>query len=98
MIYPPVAEVRQEYRRSFWKRLVRAIVYRVRNLFMEGDMREYPCNLSPSRVCEYGGNRRYNYGFLSGMASWCGLEKRWVSGLKKCPRDNETTEASEIAP
>jgi hypothetical protein len=45
----------------------------------------YPCALSPSGVCLYGGNKYFNYGFLSGAAPYCRKANRWVEDLDLCP-------------
>jgi hypothetical protein len=29
--------------------------------------------------------KRYNYGFVSGTASYCKIGKKWTSDLIKCP-------------
>jgi hypothetical protein len=50
-------------------------------------MKKYPCSISVSKFCEYGGNKRYNYGFCNGTASYCRLIKKWISDIKKCPKD-----------
>ena len=44
------------------------------------------CPLINNDLCEYGGNKRYNYGFISGMSSFCRLSKKWVHDLKSCPK------------
>ena len=49
-------------------------------------MKEYPCKLSELGMCQYGGNKHYYYGFVSGTASYCRLAKQWVVDLKKCPK------------
>ena len=40
--------------------------------------------------CQYGGNRRYNYGFVFGTASYCYKSKKWLANLDimKCPQEN----------
>lgn len=48
-------------------------------------MKKYPCKLSKMGMCQYGGNKRYNYGFVSGTASYCYFAKRWITDLKECP-------------
>ena len=48
-------------------------------------MKEYPCPISLTHQCKYGGNKRYNFGFMSGTASYCYRDNKWVSDLKKCP-------------
>jgi len=57
-------------------------------------MKEYPCSKSPTRYCRYGGNKRYNYGFLQGTAEYCRKDKKWVSDLKKCPLIEESRKES----
>jgi hypothetical protein len=37
--------------------------------------------------CSFGGNRTYNYGFLTGTASFCGKENKFCCDMKKCPLD-----------
>jgi len=49
-------------------------------------MKEYPCILSPTKLCNYGGNKRYNYGFLSGTAEYCRKIKCWIVDIKDCPK------------
>ena len=52
-------------------------------------VKKYFCPLAPDKVCKYGGNKNYNYGFVSGSASYCREVNKWVSDLKKkCPLDN----------
>jgi hypothetical protein len=43
------------------------------------------CPLLKGGLCYYGGNKRYNYGFLSGMSSYCRFVKKWVHDIKICP-------------
>lgn len=33
--------------------------------------REYPCELSPSGKCCFGGSKSFNYGFMWGSHSYC---------------------------
>ena len=35
---------------------------------------------------KYGGNKRYNYGFVSGTANYCHKKEKWVADLKNCPK------------
>lgn len=48
-------------------------------------MKTYSCHRSPSDQCQYGGNKAYNYGFMSGTASYCRHDRRWVADMKRCP-------------
>ena len=48
-------------------------------------MKRYPCDLAPDGMCKYGGNKIYNYGFVSGTASYCRHSKKWAGDLNKCP-------------
>jgi hypothetical protein len=48
-------------------------------------MKKYPCKLAIEKVCQYGGGKRFNYGFVNGTAEYCRKYKRWVSNLKECP-------------
>ena len=42
--------------------------------------------------CEHGGNKTYNYGFVSGTASYCWFNKRFLDTFSGCPKeDKETT-------
>jgi len=52
-------------------------------------MKKYPCPLAKDKYCKHGGNKRYNYGFVSGTASYCRLVKKWVSDLKVCPHKSK---------
>lgn len=52
-------------------------------------MKRYFCPLSPTRMCQYGGNKRYDYGFMSGTSSYCRKDKRWVHDIKECPLNND---------
>jgi rRNA maturation endonuclease Nob1 len=50
-------------------------------------MKYYYCPmLKEGRGCRYGGNKKYNFGFMSGTDSFCRLVKKWVHDLKTCPR------------
>jgi hypothetical protein len=52
-------------------------------------MKEYPCYLSKTKICIYGGNKYYNFGFLQGTSSFCRLVKKFCDKLNKCPKDNK---------
>lgn len=53
--------------------------------------KQYPCPMSPTGSCEHGGNKRFNYGFASGSASFCRhpTQGRFIDGMLsgtiKCP-------------
>ena len=49
----------------------------------------YPCPLAEADRCQHGGNKDYDYGFTSGMGSYCRLVKKWVCDLKECPMKKE---------
>jgi hypothetical protein len=55
----------------------------------------FPCPLSPSGVCKYGGNKHFNYGFMSGTSSYCRKAKRWVHDLDSCPISNAAITGGE---
>ena len=59
-------------------------------------MNKYPCSMI-NGLCEYGGNKRYNYGFVSGTASFCRFPKvdKWVSDLDLCPKDIQDERGNE---
>lgn len=51
------------------------------------------CPLINNDLCQYGGNKRYNYGIVAtGTASYCRLAKKWVHDLKSCPKITKTIE------
>ena len=56
----------------------------------------YPCPLAENKLCRYGGNKNYNYGFVSGSASFCRLDKKWVHDLEKCPLENTQNVQAQI--
>jgi hypothetical protein len=45
----------------------------------------YECTLTKG-LCEYGGNKAFNYGFMSGSACYCRLKKRFTVDMKICPK------------
>ena len=47
--------------------------------------KKYPCGMAKDKVCEFAGGRRFNYGFMSGIAGYCRKSKRFVFALKSCP-------------
>lgn len=49
--------------------------------------RTYPCKLSHSGFCLFGGNKIYNYGFVSGSAAYCHSIKKWISDMTECPKN-----------
>jgi len=38
---------------------------------MEKLLKKYPCELAKDGYCQYGGAKRFNYGFAYGTQSWC---------------------------
>ena len=50
-------------------------------------MRKYPCPRHYEGQCSYGGNKHYDYGFVSGTSSYCRFARKWLSALEKCPLD-----------
>ena len=65
-------------------------------------MKEYPCELSKTGTCQYGGGKRFNYGFVSGTASYCRKSKRFIYNLLfqkdiKCPLiKNQNIQGAEV--
>ena len=57
---------------------------------------KYPCPLSKSGTCKYGGNKNYDYGFVRGTDSYCRKVKRWVSALKECPIEKAFMNGEEM--
>jgi hypothetical protein len=54
----------------------------------EREMKYYYCPmLKEGRGCRYGGNKRYDFGFMSGTANYCRLVKKWVHVLPSCPKN-----------
>ena len=58
------------------------------------EMAKYPCPLI-NGLCEYGGSKYYDYGFMRGNAAYCRMRKAWVSDMKKCPKDLEALRDEE---
>ena len=61
--------------------------------------KEYPCyiqGLNKVKMCKYGGNKAYNYGFMSGTASYCRKVSKWVSYLEKCPLEEVETPQEKL--
>ena len=62
--------------------------------------KEYICSLSLSGTCKYGGNKRFNYGFVSGTAEFCRHPKqktfvdRMLFGVIKCPKQDPEQQQS----
>ncbi len=56
-------------------------------------MKQFPCPLSPSGLCEHGGVKPYDYGFVRGTRSFCRHKKQRrpldAAGFK-CPKINES--------
>jgi len=38
----------------------------------------FPCRLSKTGFCKYGGNKNFNYGFMRGSAAYCRLTKTFI--------------------
>lgn len=55
-------------------------------------MKEYFCQLSKTKFCRHGGNKNYNYGFMSGTAGYCRHVEKWTSDLEECPLLSTDTE------
>lgn len=41
-----------------------------------------------NEMCKRAGNKRYNYGFMSGTAGWCFHYGKWQSDIETCPEQN----------
>ena len=39
--------------------------------------------------CQYGGNKAYNYGFVSGTSSYCYLRKQFLHSFMGCPEQDK---------
>lgn len=52
--------------------------------------KKYFCSLSISKECEYGGSKKYNYGFFVGTGSYCRLYNLWISDMNRCPAETKT--------
>ena len=42
--------------------------------------------------CEYGGNKRFNYGFVSGLSAYCRLNKKFLDAFMGCPKEDKESE------
>jgi hypothetical protein len=42
---------------------------------------KYRCPLAPSDECQYGGAKRYNYGFVSGVRPFCSNSRQWITNM-----------------
>jgi hypothetical protein len=53
-------------------------------------MKTFPCKLEKveNHLCRYAGNKAYNYGFVSGTASYCYLIKKWLHDINECPKQS----------
>lgn len=52
--------------------------------------KRYYCRLSDSKLCKYGGNKYFNYGFFQGMNGYCRFVNKWIHDLEeKCPLPEE---------
>ena len=40
--------------------------------------------------CKHGGNKVYNYGFVSGTAGYCRLNSRFLASFSSCPKEEIT--------
>ena len=45
--------------------------------------------------CVYGGNKRFNYGFVSGTASYCRLNNKFLDAFSGCPKDEQALKGGE---
>ena len=47
-------------------------------------MKEYYCEKSKTKKCKHAGNKRFNFGFVSGLANYCRYSKRFIRDIDKC--------------
>ena len=49
--------------------------------------KEYPCPLADGEMCKYGGNKRFDYGFMRGSSSFCHhpRQMRFTDYMETCP-------------
>jgi hypothetical protein len=62
-------------------------------------MKKYYCPLSLDKKCEFGGSKRFNYGFMNGTNFYCRKAKRMIDGMfgeLKCPITALTATANGI--
>ena len=47
--------------------------------------------MSENGICEYGGNKVFNYGFMSGSSGYCRHPRgnRFLSDMDKCPKSHD---------
>jgi hypothetical protein len=62
---------------------------------MAKKMKKYYCSLSIDNQCQYGGNKTYDYGFLTGTGEYCRVVNKWVMYLKECPLNNISEKAGK---
>ena len=55
--------------------------------------KKYPCGMAKSGVCEFAGNRQFNYGFTMGRGAYCNhhTQKRFVWAINTCPLEAQLT-------
>jgi len=61
-------------------------------------MKQYPCKESPDGLCEHGGNKAFNHGFVAGTGAFCRhkLQKRFLAAPGfVCPKREEDARAEE---
>jgi hypothetical protein len=56
-------------------------------------MKGYCSITGKHKLCKYGGNKHFGYGFCSGMAEYCRKEKKWVCDMEKCPLEENNKKA-----
>lgn len=58
--------------------------------------KKYPCNINGKFFrCEFGGTKRYNFGFIQGASYYCRKVKSWCHDLKKCPLGSEAVDKKD---
>jgi len=45
---------------------------------------KYLCQ-KEKKMCQYGGNKSYNYGFVSGTSGYCFKDKKFLDKVNVCP-------------
>lgn len=57
--------------------------------------KEYHCEKSDTKMCKYGGNKRFNYGFMSGTSGYCRFFNEWLHEIEVCSQPQKNKESQK---